>query len=189
MELSDSELIHACIRKDKKAWDLFVESFSKLIYWNIRKVFAAYAFVNREELVQEVFQQVFERLIEKEELKKLQNSQSLRKFISVMAAHAALDRAKALGRFEKRVVSGEIPEATTAETPASVASANETTELIESVLNELSVRERTCVEFYYFNELTSREIGNILDITEDAVSAVVRRAKEKIRAGLTERGF
>ncbi len=34
---SDSELLSGCITGNKAAWDVFVERYSKLIYWNVRK--------------------------------------------------------------------------------------------------------------------------------------------------------
>jgi len=187
LELNDSELIQACIEKNKRAWDLFVERFSKLIYWSIRKTLLAFAFANREELIQEIFQEIFERLIEKEELKKLQSAQSIRKFLSVMSCHAALDKAKAAGRFEKRVVLGEVPESVLARSAAPRVFAEEESEMIEGILGELSPKERACVELHYFDELTFREVGNILGVSEDTVSTVVRRAKDKIKVKFNER--
>ena len=71
----------------------------------------------------------------------------------------------------------------------SLASANETAALIESILNELSPHERACVEFYYFDDLTFREIGEVLAISEDAASSIVRRAKEKIKTRLEQKDF
>lgn len=186
MEPDDSRLIQACLEKDKKAWDLFVKRFSKLIYWSIRKVFMAYAFANREELVQEAFQEVFARLIGKDELKKLQNTGSVRKFLSVMACHTALDKAKALSRFERRAVTTEVLENHPAESAPSAA-ADETARIIEGILNELSSKERACVELHYFNELTFREIEQLLGLSEDAASTIVRRAKEKIKAKFNAR--
>lgn len=189
MELSNTELIQGCLENNKKAWDLFVDRFSKLIYWNIRKVFGAYGFSKREELVQDVFQEVFERLIEKEELKALKHAESIRKYLSVSACNTALNKIKGVGRLEKRLISEEAFEGISDDSRLPAVFANDTAALIESVLSELSSRERACIEFHYFNELTFKEIGAILNVSEDAASSVVRRAKEKIKIRLEQKDF
>ncbi len=188
MELSDLDIIQGCLERDKKAWDLFVDRFSKLIYWSIRKVFLAHALLNREELVQEVFQGVFERLIAKEELKKLKNADGLRKFISVMACHAALDEVKKATRAEKRTVSSESAFESHAISRGAVVQAitNETTEIIEAALSDMSPKERTCVELHCFNELTFRQVGDIVGVSDEAARAIVKRAKEKIKVKLSD---
>lgn len=145
----------------------------------------AHTFPNREDLVQEVFQEVFEKLVVRAELENLESVGSIRRYLSVMASRAAADKAKWVVRAGKRFVAEESLEGYAAgRGTVSQAIANETSAAIESALGELTDRERTLVELTYLNELTFREAGELLGVEEEAARAIVRRAKEKIHTKL-----
>lgn len=58
--------------------------------------------------------------------------------------------------------------------------------VIKKVLGEFSEREQLIIQFYYFEELTLKEISDILDITESRISqihkAVIHKIKESVGA-------
>ncbi len=58
--------------------------------------------------------------------------------------------------------------------------------VIKKVLGEFSEREQLIIQFYYFEELTLKEISEILDITESRISqihkAVIHKIKESVGA-------
>ncbi|MEA1956065.1 MAG: RNA polymerase sigma factor FliA [Campylobacterota bacterium] len=57
-------------------------------------------------------------------------------------------------------------------------------ELIEKIKNVLSVykeREQMIIQLYYFEELTLKEISNILNITESRISQIHKSVIQKIR--------
>ena len=57
---------------------------------------------------------------------------------------------------------------------------------IKSVLGQYSQREQLIIQFYYFEELTLKEISEILDITESRISqihkSVIHKIKESVGA-------
>lgn len=55
---------------------------------------------------------------------------------------------------------------------------------LADVIDTLTKREREVITFYYFEELTLKEISYILDITESRVSQLHRRALEKMKERL-----
>ncbi len=60
-------------------------------------------------------------------------------------------------------------------------------ELIDTViyiLGELTEQERLVIALYYYEELTLKEIGMVLDVTESRVSQVHTAAILKLRAKL-----
>jgi len=59
-------------------------------------------------------------------------------------------------------------------------------EVIKKVLSAYNEREQLIIQFYYFEELTLREISDILDITESRISqihkSVIHKIKESVEA-------
>jgi RNA polymerase sigma factor FliA len=59
-------------------------------------------------------------------------------------------------------------------------------EVIKGVLSKFKEREQLVIQFYYFEELTLKEISEILDITESRISqihkSVIHKIKESIGA-------
>ena len=54
-------------------------------------------------------------------------------------------------------------------------------EVIESVLENQSEREQLIIQLYYFEELSLKEISEILDITESRISQIHKALLKKIR--------
>ena len=52
--------------------------------------------------------------------------------------------------------------------------------LVRVVQNELTPRQKEVIEMYYFRRMNITEIGEVLEITPQAVSALMSRARLKI---------
>ncbi|MGH1600333.1 RNA polymerase sigma factor FliA [Campylobacter majalis] len=61
-------------------------------------------------------------------------------------------------------------------------------ERIENVLNEFSQRDQLVMQLYYYEELSLREIAEILNISEGRVSQIHARLLKKIRENLEVNG-
>ncbi len=59
-------------------------------------------------------------------------------------------------------------------------------EVIHNVLNEYSEREQMIIQLYYFEELSLKEISQVLDITESRISQIHKALLKKIRDTLGE---
>ena len=63
---------------------------------------------------------------------------------------------------------------------------DELVEVIKNILSNFKEREQLVIQFYYFEELTLKEISGILDITESRISqihkAVIQKIKESVGA-------
>jgi RNA polymerase sigma factor for flagellar operon FliA len=61
---------------------------------------------------------------------------------------------------------------------------DELVEVIKTILSKFKEREQLVIQFYYFEELTLKEISEILDITESRISqihkAVIHKIKESV---------
>ncbi len=193
-KLDDQELVSGCLRNDAVCWQAFVERFSRLVHWSIRKTLKGTAPDAIEEFSRDLFQELFERLLEKNELEKLRQATSVRKFLSVMVCHMTLDKLKSLSRHAKKNFSLESPVLNNEDEalgylPADPVLEREFDGILGEALEELSLKERSCIRFHYEEGKTHPEIGRLLGMPENTVSTVLRRTREKLRKKLLERGY
>jgi RNA polymerase sigma factor FliA len=69
-------------------------------------------------------------------------------------------------------------------TPLEAATREHLREAVRSKVSDLPERERQIVDMYYFQELTFREIGEILGITESRISQLHSRMKSRLNSDL-----
>jgi RNA polymerase sigma factor (sigma-70 family) len=192
--LGDQELISGCLRNDVACWQIFVERFARLVHWSIRKTLTGAVPGGKEEFSREVFQELFERLLEKNELQRLRTVHSVRKFLSVMACHMTLDKLKGLSRYAKKNFSLESAvlnneNTTLAFLPVDPMLQTEFDGIFGDALSALSPKERACLQFHYEEGKTHLEISRLLGLPENTVSTVLRRTREKLQKKLSENGY
>ena len=73
--------------------------------------------------------------------------------------------------------------------PDAMCSREQMREVLNRAMNGLSPRYRQVVTLYYTNEMTMKEIGNILGINESRVSQIHKSALEKMNAALHTAGI
>ena len=61
----------------------------------------------------------------------------------------------------------------------------ETRQLLGQAINALPEREKLVVTLYYYEELTLREIGEVLGVTESRVSQLHTKAVLRLKARLS----
>jgi RNA polymerase sigma factor for flagellar operon FliA len=61
---------------------------------------------------------------------------------------------------------------------------DELVEVIKRVLSTYKEREQMIIQLYYFEELTLKEISNILNITESRISQIHKSVIQKIKEGI-----
>lgn len=202
---SDKELLAACLKGDKAAWDVFVDRYAKLVHWSIRKTLADSEFRGRPELAGDIFQIFFERLISGDKLSELREITSLAKFLSVSASYATMDHLKSLrrreakeGSLDKVLLSSEGDPAKN-QTPQDILASDlstdtavldqEKTRIMAESLRCLSDAERIYLEMCYFDGKTHKEISLLLGIPENTVASSIRRAREKLKPILLKKGL
>ena len=188
---SDQEIIEGCIAGQKEAWEFFVERFSNLVWWSVTKTLEKSRFSADLDLGKDIFQGVFEKLLEKRELEKLREASSLKKFLVVTTSHLALDKIKSASRLQKRELPFEAPEREGDEAPAASPDAflKEELWLVSELVDRLPRKERRCLELCYLDGKTHREIADLLGLNQDTVSTIIRRTRERLKKKLLEKGF
>ena len=62
----------------------------------------------------------------------------------------------------------------------------ELVEVIKTIISSFKEREQLVIQFYYFEELTLKEISEILDITESRISQIHKSVIQKIKESIGE---
>ena len=186
--LSDSEIVLSCLGGQKGAWEAFVGRFSRLIYWSIHRILQASEAGDRQDLAEDIYQDVFQYLLAKEELSRLRESKNVRRYLCVIAAHRAQDKLRALRRTEGRCLDLDLVDpAALAEAPAAPNRVRD--EIIGSVLATLKPKERFCLALHYYEERPHREIAALMGLPLDTVSSTIRRAREKLKERFLDAGL
>ncbi|BDU77417.1 FliA/WhiG family RNA polymerase sigma factor [Mesoterricola sediminis] len=73
------------------------------------------------------------------------------------------------------------------ENPHILLQAREVRSILKSAVDRLPTKERFVVQLYYFEELTMKEIGTLLNITESRVSQLHTKSMLRLRGKLKER--
>ncbi len=187
---SDEALIAGCLEGKKEAWDQFVEKFSRLIYWGIRQTLSGSGFAARHELGDEVFQEIFQRLIERGELARLRQVKSVRKFLTVMACRMTLNKVRSLSRFEKKVLPFESEDILGEGIgPSCDAGEKEKESLVAEIIATLPSREQAALELFYLSGKSYEEISLILGLPQTTVANLLWRTKQKLKVRFTEKGL
>jgi RNA polymerase sigma factor for flagellar operon FliA len=115
--------------------------------------------------------------------------------ITLEELHKSLDELKGvtLGTFMEAGEDGEgenlisfVPDPD-AEDPHITLQAREVRTMLKDAVEKLPTKERFVVQLYYFDELTMKEIGTLLNITESRVSQLHTKSMLRLRGKLKER--
>jgi len=74
-----------------------------------------------------------------------------------------------------------------AEDPHQIFQSSEIKEILQDAMEVLPKKEKFVVQLYYFDELTMKEIGTLLNITESRVSQLHTKAMLRLRGKLLEK--
>lgn len=75
------------------------------------------------------------------------------------------------------------------EDPLSLARVKELSDSIAEAIEALPEKEKLVISLYYWDELTMKEIGKVLDITESRVSQIHSKAVIHLKAKLKKKGL
>ena len=68
--------------------------------------------------------------------------------------------------------------------PLSILKMEEVKDEVAEYINELSERERMVVSLYYYNDLSMKEVSEVMEITESRVSQLHSRAIMRLRGNI-----
>jgi RNA polymerase sigma factor (sigma-70 family) len=169
---SDEELVVAWRAGDKRAGsELFQRHFEA-----VRRFFRNK--VSDPEQLEELVQATFVACVESRD--RFEGRASFRAYLLGIARNHCC---KHWSSQSKRKLEDDIldqPVAAMSDRPSTVVARTETERMLLAALRHLPLRDQSIVELYYWEELSGREIGEVLGIPEDSVRSVLLRAKHKL---------
>jgi len=187
--LDENTLLKRCLEQDKKAWDVFVDRYNRLIYNAIVQTLNKYSVTSENQIVEDLFQTVFLSLIEYNyrKLRQFQGKCKLSSWLHIIAVRITIDflRKKSIhlslnGETEQersireRITNGN-------PLPDELIDQEEDKMIFNKVKSELNAREQLFVELYYSRELSSTKVAKIMNITPNNVYQIKSRVREKMK--------
>ena len=189
-DIPERELLARCIRGDKKAWDLFVFRYSKLIRHSLFQTLRGKNPSIQPQTLDDLHQEVFLALIADDYRKlrqfKGKNGCTLASWVRMIAIRKAIDHL----RKEHPTISIE-GNCTTSEHSTEYLNGkpshqektikSQEIRIVARVINELPPRYHFFVELFYRRGLSIKEISQIMGLDPNGVYQLHHRIKERIR--------
>lgn len=172
MEYNDSDLVQKACCGESKAFDILVQK-----YWEWAFAIASGLvddFAAAQDVTQESFVNAWQRLHQ------LNNPERFKQWLR----RIVMNQAMMYLRQKKATISLEEIEENSAiysETPEKKIIEQETIELVNKSMQNLTLRHRLLLELFYMDGLSQRDIGDLLEISEQIVKSRLHDARTKLR--------
>jgi RNA polymerase sigma-70 factor (ECF subfamily) len=190
VDMTDSEIIKLILKGDKEKFRMLVEQYQQMVFRTCM------GFLHNkddaDDLTQEVFIQAYQSLSRfKGEaafstwLYRIAVNASLNK-VRKSSKNLILQRIDAIFGTEKTKELPFLPSDT--KNPESILIRQEHVEWIARALESLPENQRTAIVLSKYDDLSQKEIAEIMHTTEGAVEALLQRAKKNLREKLSAHG-
>lgn len=185
--MTDKEIIELILKGDKEQFRLIVEQYQQMIF----RTCMGYVHNkdDADDLTQEVFIQAYQGL------SAFRQEASISTWLYRIAINTSLNRVRKNSRsfifhqiediigLEKGVK--PIIEISDNENPENIMIGEEHRAWVRKALDSLPESQRTAIILSKFDDLSQREISDIMKISEGAVEALIQRAKANLRTRLS----
>lgn len=180
-------IIKGCLDNDKKAWDIFVQKYSKLIYWSIRRRLRVHNFYFGQDDVDCIFQEVFLSILSGNKLAQIRDIKMISGWLAVTASNQAVDFMRRKIKENDRFIS-EVPDFGDDRLKEELVQ-RDLSRLIERIINGLSSKEKIVISLNLIEGRTHRDIAGIVGMPVNSISTIIFRVKQKLKKELTKRGL
>jgi RNA polymerase sigma-70 factor (ECF subfamily) len=185
--MNEPELIKRCLNKEKEAWEIFIQKYSRLIYWAIKQRFILSSFAFTDDDANGVFQEMFLSLLESGKLSQVKDAKHICGWLAAAASNKTIDFMREKIRNGNRFVSDELMLENDGFEQELFD--NDLKQLIKNIIDTLSAKEKIIISLNLLEERSHQEIAQILKIPINTVSTVIARTKNKLKQELEKRGI
>jgi len=203
--MSEDELIEACLKGEKAAWDEFVFRYAGVVEWAIRRRLEGFGYNFGRQDIQDIFQDVFLFIWSNKSLAKLKYRGNVAGWVSVVAANRAVDYfrrtrrqmpPKTVSFYEDalkdekgraRLLEELVPAQVT--NPADGAYLKEIDRLIRDAIETLPPRDKMVLKLQLFKGRKVGEISGVMNLNINTVSTIIARAKSYVRKYIKHKGI
>lgn len=174
------KLVQRCIDGDADAWSEFVDRYSGLVYWAIKRKLYKFGRTYLLSEVEEIYQRVFVSIWEKKSLERVCERDSISPWLVVLASNATINFIRKK-RFEENFFCRSLePEIQSEERDEDIMD-SDNERLLDEAVRQLSEKEKAYLELTYIAGRRHKEIAQIFNTSVNAVSLIIARAKNKIK--------
>lgn len=176
-----TSFLGACINRNERAWDEFVAKYGRLIYNYIIKTLKRYNFRFHSDEWEEVYNRIFASLLEND-CRRLKNfrgttEKSFTAYLREICFHNTVD----FLRERKSFLDIElIPESSTYDAGYNNLELKQLQNIIEELKKELNPRHQLFFKLLFEKELSSEEIGRIMNLKLNAIHQLKFRLINKL---------
>ena len=177
---NDVQLIHAVLTGDDAAFNTLVQKYEKNVYALVWRKIGDFHYA--EDITQDTFIQAYKKL------STLRNPNQFAGWLYVIANRLCINwlRRKKPAMQSLEETSMEIVEKSAYADYLLERREAEATErryeIVKRLLEKLPESERTVVTLHYLGEITTKEIGNFLDVSANAIRTRLHRARKRLQA-------
>ena len=172
-ELSDAKLVAACRGGDEGAWGTLVERFSRYVY-----AIAIQGFRLQEHDAEDVFQEVFARVFER--LDTLREDEAVRPWIAQLTRRLCIDRLRA-GSREVTADTEALPDAPDEDVLARIEEAFD----VHDAMAGLPEHCRDILDRFFARDESYRAIGEALELPAGTIASRISRCLARLREEMT----
>jgi len=181
---NDRTIIEKVVNGDNNAFETFVKRYQKLVGHIVFRLISGTG--DREDICQDIFIKIYRGL------DGFQHESKLSTWIGKVAYNACLNflarkKETVFSDFEKNYEDGNknIESMAAVEKPVDEVEKRELFSLLQKEISGLPLPYRTVVTLYHLEEMTYKEIAEIMDLPINTVKSHLFRARKKLRDGLT----
>lgn len=185
--MEEYQLIDCCLKKDKKAWDIFVQKYSRLIYWAIRKRLAGSGFSFNQDDIDCIFQEVFLLILQGNKLLQLKDIKTVASWLAVIASNKTVDFMRRKIKENKKLAI-EMPVLKDDKFEEELYK-RDLLSVLGNIIDTLLVKEKIVISLNLIEGRTHKEIAEITAMPINTASTIIARTKEKVKKGLEKMGL
>lgn len=196
--MSTEELLKSCLARDADAWDLFIKRYRGLLTRSVRYKLAKLRtrLVNNE--IQDIVQEVFFSIWEKDKLTKLKDPECLDSWLVMLSINATANycRTREVRQSEITLSLDSLifPEDNSPSLGDAIPSRSLNTEKmlyageisvnLEKEISELEPLEQLALKLNVYEGKKQKEIARIMTLPEGSVATLIYRAKNQLKEKL-----
>lgn len=182
---SDTQkLVERCIRRDKNAWEQFIERFSRLLYYSAAERLKRNGILFNQQDLQDIVQGVLLELWERSRLQEVRDRARITAWLSIVAQTRALNYM--IRKKERLLLEEDFFRLDNLRHEAQECESEGLLNVLESSIRELEPREKIILKMNIFYKKTHREIAGFMKLPLNTVSTIIAREKKSIRKRLKQ---
>jgi RNA polymerase sigma-70 factor (ECF subfamily) len=190
-DLSDTELVHALLADEPRAWREFNTRFSRLVLSTISRVTTRFRGVVSQEDVREIYATFSVQLLanDKNKLRQFdpERGNKLSTWLGLLASHTAYDFLRSARREPKRAALSEAEDLYSAlPDPCESALMRERAALVGKLLADFTEKDRAFIQLYFGEGLAPERVAERLGISVKTVYSKKHKIQARLQTLLLE---